>query len=101
MSEAPAAYWISHVSVTDPEQYSKYVALATKAITEHKGEFLVRGGSFVQKEGPERPRNVVALFPSLAQAEACYNSKTYQEALRYARGASERELVLVEALPQD
>lgn len=101
MSEVPAAYWISHVSVTNPEQYAKYVALATKAIAAHDGEFLVRGGNFIQKEGTERPRNVVALFPSLAQAEACYNSEIYQEALSYARGASERELVLVEALPQD
>jgi uncharacterized protein (DUF1330 family) len=41
---------------------------------------------------------VVAHFPSLEAANACYESATYQEALSHARGASERDLVLVEAL---
>jgi len=40
----------------------------------------------------------VALFPSLEAANACYDSATYQEALSHAQGASERDLVLVEAL---
>jgi uncharacterized protein (DUF1330 family) len=51
----------------------------------------------VQLEGKERARNVVARFPSLEAAEACYRSPEYQEALDHARGASERELVIVEA----
>lgn len=98
MSEAPTALWIAHVSVTDAEAYGRYAALATKAIAAHGGVFLARGGTFRQMEGPERPRNVVARFPSLAAAEACYRSEIYQEALGHARGASQRELVLVEEL---
>lgn len=93
---SPTALWIAHVSVSDPEAYGRYAALATKAIAAHGGVFLARGGAFVQLEGPERPRNVVARFPSLAAAEACYRSPAYQEALVHARGASTRELVLVE-----
>jgi len=94
----PAALWISHVTVTEPKAYGRYVKLATKAIAEHGGVFLARGGEFRQMEGPERPRNVVARFASLEVAEACYNSATYQEALTHARGASERELVIVEEM---
>ena len=94
----PGAFWVAHVTVTDDEAYGRYAALATKAITEHGGEFLARGGTAIQKEGRAHPRNVVARFPSLEAANACYESATYQEALGHASGASERDLVLIEAL---
>jgi uncharacterized protein (DUF1330 family) len=92
------ALWIAHVSVTDVDRYAKYAALATQAIAAHGGVFLARGGRCVQMEGVERPRNVVARFPSVEAAQACYRSDTYQEALSHAKGAAERELVIVEEL---
>jgi uncharacterized protein (DUF1330 family) len=91
-----SALWIAHVTVTDAEAYGRYAALAGPAIAAHGGAFIARGGRFVQLEGKERPRNVVARFPSVEAAEACYHSPEYQEALSHARGASERELVIVE-----
>ncbi|MGX0977960.1 uncharacterized protein (DUF1330 family) [Roseovarius sp. MBR-51] len=90
------ALWIAHVTVTDAEAYGRYAALAGPAIAKHGGEFIARGGRFVQLEGKERPRNVVARFPSVEAAETCYHSSEYQAALDHARGASERELVIVE-----
>ncbi len=90
------AYWIAHVTVTDEEAYGRYAALATKAIAEHGGEFLARGGPNTWFEGTARPRNVVARFPSMEAAETCYRSEIYQEALSHARGASERDLMIVE-----
>lgn len=90
------ALWIAHVTVTDADAYGKYAELAGPAIAEHGGSFVARGGRFVQLEGRERPRNVVAKFPSVEAAVACYNSAAYQEALSHAKGASERELMVVE-----
>ena len=90
------ALWIAHVTVTNPEPYAKYAELAGPAIAAHGGEFIARGARFVQLEGKERPRNVVARFPTLEAAVECYNSDAYQEALTYAKGASERELMVVE-----
>lgn len=90
------ALWIAHVTVTDDEAYSRYAALAGPAIAKHGGAFVARGGRYVQMEGQERARHVVARFPSVEAAEACYNSPDYQEALDHARGASERDLVIVE-----
>lgn len=90
------ALWIAHVTVTDAEAYGRYAELAGPAIAKHGGVFIARGGRFVQLEGKERPRNVVARFPSIEAAETCYNSPEYQEALSHARGASERELLIVE-----
>ncbi|CAN5767656.1 DUF1330 domain-containing protein [soil metagenome] len=92
------AYWIAHVSVTDEEAYRRYASLATEAIAQHGGRFLARGGRHLQLEGRDHARNVVAEFPSLEAAEACYRSPEYQTALGHARGASERDLVLVEGL---
>ncbi|QBY00401.1 DUF1330 domain-containing protein [Rhodophyticola sp. CCM32] len=94
----PEAFWIAHVTVTDEAAYMTYAAIATEAIAAHGGTFLARGGRAVQKEGRAHPRNVVARFPSLEAAEACYHSERYQEALGFAKGASERDLVLIEAL---
>ena len=90
------ALWIAHVTVTDAEAYGKYAELAGPAIAAHGGEFIARAGRFVQLEGKERPRNVVAKFPSVEAAVDCYNSPEYQAALNHARGASERELMVVE-----
>jgi uncharacterized protein (DUF1330 family) len=90
------ALWIAHVTVWDAEAYGKYAELAGPAIAKHGGEFIARAGRFVQLEGKERPRNVVAKFPSVEAAVDCYNSPEYQAALSHARGASERELMVVE-----
>ena len=90
------ALWIAHVTVTDPDSYGEYAKVAGPAIAAHGGKFLARGGRFVQLEGKERPRNVVARFPSVEAAVACYNSPDYQQALSHARGASERDLMVLE-----
>ena len=91
-----AAYWIAHVDVTDDAAYARYARIATEAITAHGGEFLARGGRYRQFEGTERPRHVIARFPTFEAAEACYLSPRYQEAVDIAQGASERDLVIVE-----
>ncbi|MFT3689737.1 DUF1330 domain-containing protein [Paenirhodobacter sp.] len=94
----PGAYWIAHVTVTNPEAYGKYATAAGPAIAEHGGRFLARGARYVQLEGRDRARNVLAWFPSLEAAEACYRSAAYQAALEFAKGAAERDLVIVEAM---
>ncbi len=92
------ALWIAHVDVTDADSYGKYAALAGPALAAFGGEFVARGGAYVQLEGNDRPRNVVVKFDSMEQAEACYHSDAYQEALAFAKGASVRDLVIVETL---
>lgn len=94
----PTALWIAHVTVTDADAYGRYAKAAGPAIADHGGVFLARGGRYVQLEGNDRARNVVARFPSVEAAVACYNSPAYQEALSHARGASVRDLVVVEEI---
>ncbi|WP_317054668.1 DUF1330 domain-containing protein [Roseovarius rhodophyticola] len=90
------ALWIAHVTVTDEEAYGRYAKLAGPALEKHGGHFIARAARYVQLEGRDHPRNVVAKFPSLEAAETCYHSAEYQAALDHARGASERDLVIVE-----
>ena len=90
------ALWIGHIIVKDTVSYSKYAELAGPEIAKHGGRFIARAGRYVQLEGKDRPRNVVAKFPSLEAAEACYHSPEYQTALKHARGAAERDLVIIE-----
>jgi len=93
------ALWIAHVNVTNPESYGEYAKLAGPAIAAHGGVFLARGTRYVQLEGNERARNVVARFPSVEDAVACYHSAEYQAALEHAKNAAERDLVIVEENP--
>lgn len=91
-----AALWIAHVDVTDEKTYGEYIKIASVVVPEHGGEFIARGGRFIQFEGKERRRNVVARFPSVEAAEAAYNDPRYQEAVKLAKSASERELMVIE-----
>jgi uncharacterized protein (DUF1330 family) len=92
------ALWVAHVKVHNAESYGRYAALATDAIAAHGGVFLARGGAYEQLEGPDRPRNVVARFPSLQAAHDCYYSDAYQAALEHAKGAADRELSIIEEI---
>jgi len=92
------AYWIAHVTVTNPEAYGQYASRATEAIAAHGGQFLARSGRYKQLEGKDRARNVVAVFPTFEAAVGCYDSPAYQEALTYAKGAAERDLMVVEGI---
>ncbi|SHJ16204.1 DUF1330 domain-containing protein [Wenxinia saemankumensis] len=94
----PKALWIAHVTVTDEDAYAEYAKRAGPAITDHGGEFMARAGRFEYLEGTPRPRNVVARFPSFEAARDCYHSAAYQEALSFAKGAADRELMIVEEI---
>ena len=90
------ALWIARVDVTDAELYGKYIEVASVVIPAHGGEFIARGGRVEQVEGEGRARNVVARFPSVDAALAAYNDPRYQEAVVWAKEASDREIVVVE-----
>jgi uncharacterized protein (DUF1330 family) len=92
------AYWIAHVTITNPELYQEYAKRAPAALAAYGGVFLARGGRYAQLEGKEHPRNVVAIFPSFEAAVECYHSAAYQEAAAFGKVAAERNIMVVEAL---
>jgi uncharacterized protein (DUF1330 family) len=90
------AYWIAHVTVTAPEAYKGYQALAPAAFAAHGARFLARGGQADVLEGPVMDRHVVIEFPSLLAARACYASAEYQAAKALRDGAAVAHVVIVE-----
>lgn len=93
------AYWIAHVDVTDPQQYSEYTQRAPAAFALFGGKFMARGGRSEALEGRATPqRTVVIEFESYEQAVACYRSPEYQEAMSLRKGASKAEIVIVEGM---
>ena len=94
------AYWIAHVTVTDPEAYKGYQALAPAAFAAHGARFLARGGVHEVLEGPVLERHVLIEFPDLAAARACYESAGYQAARARREVACIAHVVIVEGLPQ-
>lgn len=94
----PKAYWIAHVSVTDPEQYKYYADAAPVAFKKFGAVILARGGKFEQMEGHGKTRNVVIEFPSLQSALDCYNSAEYQDAKLKRVAAGEADIVIVEGV---
>lgn len=94
------AYWIAHVTVTDPIAYRGYQERAAAVFRDHGAEFLARGGASETLEGAGFERHVVIRFPSLAAARACYYSSGYAEARRHRDGAAVVQVVLVEGVPE-
>jgi uncharacterized protein (DUF1330 family) len=94
----PKAYWIAHVTVTDPDQYKNYAVATAEPFKKFGAVMLARGGAHQQMEGQGRARNVVIEFPSLQAAIECYNSPEYQAAKAKRIGAGEADVVLVEGV---
>lgn len=90
------AYWIAHVTVTDPETYAAYQVQARGVFEAHGGRFLARGGQAMTLEGPEFARHVIIEFPSINAAQRCYASDQYRAARALRSGAAEVQIVLVE-----
>lgn len=83
------AYWIAHVDVTYPDQYSHYTQRAPAAFALYGGRMLARGGRSEAMEGRATPqRSVVIEFDSYEQAVACYHSEQYQEAKKHREGVA-------------
>ena len=92
------AYWIAHVTVTDPDNYSLYANGAPIAFKKYNAKILARGGSYEQLEGKGHARNVVIEFADMETALACYNSEEYQAAKAHRKEAGIADIVIVEGI---
>ncbi|GAB5435811.1 DUF1330 domain-containing protein [Falsiruegeria mediterranea] len=92
----PKAYWIAQVTVTDPDRYAGYQAVAPAAFQKHGARFLARGGRTETVEGLQWARHVVIEFDSMEQALACYHSDDYTAARERRDGACEAQIFITE-----
>ncbi len=94
----PKAYWVAHVTVTDPDPYALYAGGATEVFAAHGAKVLARGGEVMGLEGEVPPRNVIIEFESMEAARACYASPEYQAARKHRIGAGDAQIMLLEGL---
>jgi uncharacterized protein (DUF1330 family) len=94
----PKGYIIVRMTVTDPDAYKAYAAMASEAMRQYGCKPLVRGGRYEALEGEARPRNVVLEFESYEAARTYYFSPEYQAAIEKRRPAGTGEVVLVEGV---
>lgn len=93
------AYVIAQATVTDPDQYEKYKALAGAAVAHYGGRYVVRGGGTHLLEGDWAPPRLVVLeFDSLAQAQRFYDSPEYRAARAQRQGAATMNMLVVEGI---
>ena len=91
--------WIAvYEKIENGETLKKYAVKATEAIGKYSGKFLVRGGKIITLEGNQSPRTVIVEFPTFTDAEKCYNSDEYQEALNILKGSVKRNLQIIEGI---
>jgi uncharacterized protein (DUF1330 family) len=94
------AYWINtFTAVHDEEKLRAYIELAGPAMREASGRFLSRGNVVHAFEGGTLGRTTLIEFPSADAAAAAYASPGYQAALEALGDGAEREIRIVEGLP--
>ena len=95
----PKGIWIAvYEKIENMETLKKYAVKATAAIGKYSGKFIVRGGKNITLEGSKSPRTVIVEFPNFEDAEKCYNSGEYQEALGILKGSVKRNLQIIEGI---
>lgn len=97
MTESRKGYWIANVTVTDPNAYQSYQALAPEAFQKFGARFLARGEAETL-EGRDWQRRVIIEFDSIEQARACYASDEYRAARAKRAAACIADIALIEAL---
>ncbi|MFY0616758.1 DUF1330 domain-containing protein [Shimia sp.] len=97
MTKSAKAYWIANVTVTDPEAYQGYQALAPEAFAKYGARFLARGDAETL-EGTQWQRRVIIEFATMQQAQECYNSPEYRAARAQREKACIADIALIEGL---
>jgi uncharacterized protein (DUF1330 family) len=97
--QAPPAYVIAEVDVTDPTTFQKYAQKVPETLVPFQGHYIVRGGKIQPVEGEAPKRFVVIAFDSAEKARAWEDSPAY-EAIKPIRHSSAKSRVcIVEGLP--
>ena len=94
------AYWLARAKINDHDEYMKYATKVPAILEKFNGKILTRGGNHKTLEGRHHfERFVIIEFPSMAEAEGCFNSDEYKAAAQFRRrnNVADNELTIVEA----
>lgn len=92
-------YVIGQITIHDPDNYPKYVAMVKPTLEVYGGNFLVRGGQSEIHEGAAPgERTVVIEFASYQRALDWYHSDEYAEAKKLRMSLSSSVQTIIEGV---
>ncbi len=91
-------YWVVRASISNQEEYSKYIKKASEVVESLNGRFLVRGGKQNEYENVGYERTVIVQFNSYEDAIKAYNCSDYQDALKHVKESAERLFTIVQGV---
>lgn len=92
-----AAYVIAiHRSTKDENALRTYADKVGATLASRNVTFPVRNGRLKRLEGSASEGVVIVQFPTFEDAEAWYESPTYQEIIKYRQSGAEFDLYIVE-----
>ena len=87
--------------VHDAEAMDDYVARVGETVARYGGTYAVVGGPWQAKEGTWRPTYPVLIrFPSLAAANAWYDSRAYRELKAQRLRATTEDAIFMESVEE-
>ncbi|GMQ98142.1 MAG: coronamic acid biosynthesis protein CmaL [Acidimicrobiia bacterium] len=91
-----SAYFITNFTITDSDEYERFVAKAIPLIEAHNGRLLVADDSVVVIEGRNQDGRVVVIeFPSLAEADAWRSSDAYRAASEIRKASTDTHSMFI------
>lgn len=84
--------------ITDPEEFKTYGSMASLARDGHDMKALAFYGAIKTLEGPAVDGSVIIEFPTMAAAQAWYDSPLYQDALQHRLKGAEYRVFIVEGV---
>jgi uncharacterized protein (DUF1330 family) len=92
-------YFIAQIRIKDKKEYQKYIDGARAVFKKYKGEYLAVDNDPEILEGDwNYNRTVIINFKSKSDFVDWYESKEYQEILKYRLGAADCDTILVKGL---
>ena len=92
-------YFIAGIKVNDNKDYQKYIDKAGDVFKKYKGEYLsVDNNPLILEGNWGYTRSVLIRFKNMEDFNEWYNSKDYQEILKFRFSAADCDTILVKGL---
>jgi len=81
--------------IKDQDALEVYQKLWSPLATQYRARVITRA-KYQTPEGPDFPRVLIIEFPNYDQAVACYQDPDYQQAMKFANRAFDREMTIID-----
>lgn len=89
-------YFVANIKIKNEEEYQKYIDRAGEVFSKYNGKYLAVDNNPEKLEGKwNYTRAVIIEFKSKNDFDNWYNSKEYQEILKFRLNGSECDTILI------